>query len=143
MAQATPSKHKQVIERYLEAFNEQDVDALPELVTEDVLVQGLIGADGDVNGIEEYGEWWTETLSGIPDAHIELEDYFESGEKVAARWTFTGTQENDLFDIPATNRSFEITGLAIFRMEDEKIAEKRYQQDDLGMLQQLGIVEEH
>ncbi|MFD1562032.1 ester cyclase [Haloarchaeobius amylolyticus] len=143
MAEATPFKHKQVIQQYLEAFNQQNVDALPEVVTEDVLVQGLIGADGDVNGIEEYGEWWTETLSGFPDAHIEVDDYFESEDRAAARWTFTGTHENDLFGLPATNRSFKITGLALFRMKDGKIAEKRYQQDDLGMLQQLGFVEEH
>lgn len=77
MVKATPSKHKRVIERYLKAFNEQDVDALPELVTEDVLVQGLIGADGDVNGIDEYGDWWRETVSGLPNAHIEVDDYFE------------------------------------------------------------------
>ncbi|WP_318568476.1 ester cyclase [Salinigranum marinum] len=141
MAETRPLEHKQMIERYLTAFNEQDVDASPELVTEDVLAQGLIGADGDVNGIEEYGEWWRETLSGLPDAHIEIDDYLQSGERAAARWTFTGTHEKDLFEIPATNRAFEITALALFRMEGGKIAEKRYRQDDLGMLQQLGIIE--
>jgi steroid delta-isomerase-like uncharacterized protein len=141
MAETTHFEHRQMIERYLGAFNEQDVDALPELVTEDVLVQGLIGADGDVNGIEEYGDWWRETLAGLPDAHIEIDDYFESGNRAAARWTFTGTQEKGLFDLPATNRAFEITGLALFRMEDGKIAEKKYRQDDLGMLRQLGFVE--
>jgi steroid delta-isomerase-like uncharacterized protein len=141
MAETKPFEHRQMIERYLTAFNEQDVDALPKLVTEDVLVQGLIGAEGDVNGIEEYEEWWRETLSGIPDAHIEIDDYFESGERAAARWTFTGTQKEGLFGLPATNRAIQITGLALFRMEDGKIAEKKYQQDDLGMLQQLGIVE--
>lgn len=143
MAETKPFEHKQLIERYLTAFNGKDVDALAELVTEDVLVQGLIGADGDVNGIAEYEEWWRETLSGVPDAHIDVDGYFESEERAAARWTFTGTHEKDLFDLPATNRAFEITGLALFRMEDGKIAEKRYQQDDLGMLQQLGIIEEH
>lgn len=66
-----------------------------------------------------------------------------AGDRAAARWTFTGTHENDFFDLPATNRSFEIIGLALFRMENGKIAEKRYQQNDLGMLQQLGIIEEH
>ncbi|WP_136591241.1 ester cyclase [Salinigranum halophilum] len=142
MAATKPFEHKQMIERYLTAFNEQDVDALPEVVTEDVLVQGLIGADGDVNGIEEYEAWWRETLSGLPDARIEIDDYFESGDRAAARWTFTGTHERALFEIPATNRAFEITGFALFRIEDGKIAEKRYQQDDLGMLQQLGVIEE-
>lgn len=141
MAHATPTEHKEVIERYLDAFNEQDTDALPETVTEDVVVHGLIGADGDVSGIEDYADWGMEMMSGLPDAHIELEDYFESGDRVGARWTLTGTHEGDLFDLPPTGESFEISGLAIFRMDDGKIAEKWYQQDDLGMLQQTGIVE--
>lgn len=141
MAEATPSEHKQVIERYLEAFNEQDVDALPETVAENVVVHGLIGVDGNVTNIDGYAEWGMALMNGIPDAHLELEDYFEAGDKVAARWTVTGTQENELFDMPATNEAFEITGLAIFRMEDGKIAEKWYQQDDLGMFQQTGLVD--
>lgn len=141
MAEASPSEHKQVIERYLEAFNEQDGEALSETVTEDITVHGLIGVDGNVTDIDEYAEWGMAFMGGVPDAHLELEDCFEAGDKVAARWTATGTHENDLFDMPATNESFEITGLAIFRMEDGKIAEKWYQQDDLDMLQQTGLVE--
>ncbi len=142
MAETTAVEHKQVIERYIEAFNEQDLDVLPAVVTEDVHVQGLIGADGDIHGIEEYREWWRETLSGLPDAHLDRTDYLESGDRVATRWIFTGTHEHEMFDIPATNRSFEVRGLSIFRMEQGKIAQKLYQQDDLLMLQQLGILEE-
>jgi hypothetical protein len=32
--------------------------------------------------------------------------------------------------------------MALFRIDDGKIAEKRYRQDDLGMLEQLGLVED-
>lgn len=141
MAEATQTEHKQVIERYLASINEHDPESLPDTVAEDVVVHGLIGADDDINGIEEYGKWGSEMLSGIPDFTIELEDYFESGNKVAARWTLSGTLENGIYDLPATNQAFEITGFVIFRLEDGKIAEKWYQQDDLGMLQQVGIIE--
>jgi steroid delta-isomerase-like uncharacterized protein len=142
MAETTSIEHKPVIERYIKAFNEQDLHVLPEVVTENIHVQGLIGADGDINGIEEYREWWRETLSGLPDAHLDLTDYLETGDRVATRWVFTGTHEHEMFEIPATNRSFEVTGLSIFRMDNGKITEKLYQQDDLLMLQQLGIIEE-
>lgn len=142
MAEAAPEEYRDVIDRYLEGFNEQDLDALQEIVAPDVVVHGLIGVDGDVNGLEEYGEWGLSIFGGIPDAHIEIDDYFVSGNKVASRWTLTGTHDGELFGVPATGESFEITGLAIFRMEDGKIAEKWYQQDDLGMFQQTGVVEE-
>lgn len=141
MSAPAASEFREVIERYLEGFNEQDMEALPETVAPDVVVHGLIGVEGDVNGIEEYGDWATEMFTGMPDAEIELEDLFSVGDKVAARWTVRGTQENELFGLPATGESVEVSGLAIFRMEDGKIAEKWYQQDDLGMLQQTGVVE--
>jgi len=142
MAETTAVEHKQVIERYIDAFNEQDLNVLPEVVTEDVFVQGLIGADGDIDGIEEYHEWWRETLSGLPDAHLDLTDYIESGDRVATRWIFTGTHEHEMFGIPATNQSFEVIGLSLFRMRNGKIAEKLYQQDDHRVLQQLGVIAE-
>lgn len=142
MSNAAPEQYRDVFDRYLEGFNEQDLDALQETVAPDVVVHGLIGVDGDVHGVEEYAEWGLSIFSGIPDAHIEVDDYFVSGDKVASRWTLSGTHEGELFDLPPTGESFEITGLAIFRMEDGNIAEKWYQQDDLGMFQQTGVVDD-
>lgn len=141
MAETASTQHGEVIERYLQGFNEQDPTVLSEVVTEDVVVHGLFGVDGDVHGVDEYGEWAMSMLGGIPDADIEIQEYLETDNRVTVRWTVTGTHQNDLFGLPPTEESFEITGLAIFRMEDGKIAEKWYQQDDLGMLQQTGVVE--
>lgn len=142
MAEIESSEYRDVIDRYVEGFNEQDMDALPEVVADDVVVHGLFGVDGDVHGIEEYGDWAASMLTGIPDARIELDEYHEMEETVSVRWTVSGTHRNDLFGVPPTERSFEIMGLAIFRMEDGKIAEKWYQQDDLGMFRQTGIIED-
>lgn len=141
MTEATPEEYRAVLDQYLEGFNEQDLDAFQETVAPAVVVHGLVGVEGDVNGLDEYGEWGLSIFRGIPDAHIEVEDSFVSGTKVASRWTVTGTHEGELFGVPATGEPFEITGLAIFRMEDGKIAEKWYQQDDLGMFQQTGVVD--
>lgn len=141
MAETASEEHKAVLQRYVEGFNEQDLDALQETVAEDVTVHGLIGVEGPVNDIGEYGEWAMQLFGGIPDAQLQPEEFLVDENKVAVRWSITGTHEGDLFGLPPTNESFEVTGLAIFRMENGKIAEKWYQQDDLGMLQQAGIVE--
>jgi len=62
-------------------------------------------------------------------------------DRVMARWTIAGTHEGELFGIEPTGESIEVEGLALFRMEDGRIAEKRYRQDDLGMLEDLGLIE--
>jgi predicted ester cyclase len=42
--------------------------------------------------------------------------------------------------IPPTGRRVEISGVTINRFSGGKIAEDWYQSDDLGMMQQLGVV---
>lgn len=141
MAEAPPFDHRDVIEQYLEGYNSQDREALPETVSEEIVVHGLPGVEGDVIGLKEYGEWAAEMMTGLPDAHLELHDSFKTEDKGAARWTLSATHENDMFDMPATGEPFDVTGPAVFRMEDGKIAEKWYQQDGLGMLRQVGLVD--
>lgn len=142
MAETASPEYKEVIKRYLEGFNEKDVNALSEVATEDIVVHGLFGVEGTVHGIDEYRDWAMSMMGGIPDAEIELDEYHEMGETVTVRWSVAGTHQDDLFGLPPTDQSFEIMGLAILRMEDGKIAEKWYQQDDLGMLRQTGVIED-
>lgn len=35
------------------------------------------GVDGDVHGVDEYAEWATSMLSGLPDADIEIDEYLD------------------------------------------------------------------
>lgn len=142
MTEATPTEHEQVVQRYLEAYNEKDLEALEETVTDDVVVHGLIGAEGPIQGIEAYKEWAGQIAAGMPDSELSMEDSFAVDDRVGARWTATGTHTGEMFGIEPTEESVEFTGIALFRMEDGKIAEKQYQQDDLGMLQQLGVIPE-
>lgn len=142
MAEATPEDHEQIVQRYVEGYNQKDIDVLDETVTDDIVVHGLIGADGPVRGIDAYKEWAGQMLNGLPDAKIEIQDTFTVDDRVAARWTVRGTHDGDLFGIPPTGEATEVTGLALFRIEDGKIAEKWYQQDDLRLLQQIGAVPE-
>ncbi len=54
--------------------------------------------------------------------------------------THTGTHAGDLMGIPPTGRRIEVSGITISRFAGGKIAEEWHQGDDLGMMQQLGVV---
>jgi steroid delta-isomerase-like uncharacterized protein len=132
-----------VVRRYVEeGYNEKDPTVLRETMTEDVVVHGLVGRDGPVEGLEAYTEYAGELLGAFPDVHGEVHETVVSGDRVIARWTISGTHEGPLFGIDPTGESIEIEGIGLFRMDDGEIAEKRYRQDDLGMLEQLGLVED-
>jgi predicted ester cyclase len=70
---------------------------------------------------------------------VTIEDIVAEGDKVALRTTFRGTHTGELNGIPPTGRQVEVTALNIFRMVNSKAVEQRVVNDDLGMLQQLGL----
>ena len=80
------------------------------------------------------------SLGAFPDARVTVEDQVAEGDKVVSRWTATGTHTGDLMGIPPTERRIEISGITINRFSGGKIAEDWYQSDDLGMMQQLGVI---
>ena len=139
----TESEHEAVIRRYVEeGYNQKDPAAFAETMAEDVVVYGLLGRDEPVEGLDAYGEYAAELVGGFPDAHGEIRDVVVDGDRVTARWTITGTHEGEVFGMEPTGEHIEVEGIALFRIEDGRIAEKRYRQDDLGMLEQLGEVED-
>ena len=69
-----------------------------------------------------------------------MEDVIAEGDKVAARLRFRGTHRGEVQGIAPTGRRVDCTGIVISRMEGGKIAEDWANFDDLGMMQQLGVI---
>jgi len=64
------------------------------------------------------------------------------GDRVMVHWTGHGIQQSEYSGIPATNRPVAFSGVYIFRIEDNKIVEVWNLWDQIGELQQLGILPE-
>ena len=79
-------------------------------------------------------------LGAFPDARVTVEDQIAEGDMVATRWRVTGTHTGELMGIPATGRRSEISGITINCFSGDRIAEDWYQSDDLGIMQQLGVI---
>ncbi len=59
---------------------------------------------------------------------------------VAYRGTLSGTHEGELLGMPATGRRFAVQHMHMLRMREGRSSEHWATRDDLGMLQQLGII---
>ena len=139
-AEQTP---KEIVQRWIhDGYNAGNIDVLRESVTEDVVMYGQPGVEGPLQGREEYLEWATEISKALPDQQIEIHEVVSEGDFVAARVTLTATQDGPLGDIPPTGESFEVDALALIRTDDGRIAEKWFRVDELGMMQQLGVIEQ-
>ena len=51
-----------------------------------------------------------------------------------------GTHTGEMAGIPPTGKSLEFTASDIFQMADGKVTESWHNVDDLGLLQQIGII---
>jgi predicted ester cyclase len=73
----------------------------------------------------------------FPDLSLTCDDIVAAGDKVAVRWTATGTHEGDQLGVPATHRKVTLTGIDIVRIADGRIAERWGEGNGLEMRQQI------
>lgn len=122
-----------------ECVNANRPDTLDIVVDQDVRIHpGTPGAVPDTEGIEELRVAFGRFHDAFPDLHIALDDVIEAADRVAARWTATGTHHGNLAGIPATGRSVRWGGIDIYQLQDGKIVEWWRNDDFVGLLQQLG-----
>lgn len=128
---------KAVVQRTLDAINSGDLTTLGQQFTPDYLDHSRPGLPPGPEGVVQF---FAMARTAMPDLHATIEDLIAEGDRVVARGTITGTQTGDFMDIPATGKRVEIAYIDINRIADGKIAERWANQDDLGMLQQLGVI---
>lgn len=128
---------KQTALQLYELMNAGQVEAIGELVTEDYLEHDPLpgqgtGRDGAIDRFS--------ILVGALAPHFTVEDVIAEGDRVVVRWSNAGTHVGDFAGIPATGRTFQISGIDIYRMEGHLLAEHWHVVDQLAMLGQLGLL---
>jgi predicted ester cyclase len=79
---------------------------------------------------------------GFPDVVSTIEDLIAEGDKVVARWRARATHQGDYVGILPTGKEVEFTGISVYRIEENKIAESWTVEDELGLMRQIGAVAE-
>jgi len=135
----SPETNIATVRRMIEqVYNKRRLDLIEEFFTVDI-VQHIVGYPSST-GLEELRKNIAMGLNGFPDFRLIVEDEIAAGDKVAARWTMTGTQKGEAFGIPATGRQVRHSGMTFYRLSNAKIAELWFLADTLGMMQQLGVI---
>ncbi len=132
--------NKAVVNRLINEFvNEGDESVADELLAPDY-VRYDPDAPSGVQGPEEFKEMVGMLQSAFPDGEIHIDEMIAEGDLVVFHGTERGTHEGEFMGHEPTGQTFEITGLAMHRVEDGHITETWANWDMLGLLQQLGIV---
>lgn len=93
-----------------------------------------------LHGRDEFKEMWSDLHTGYPDFHIDIHDIFADGDKVAVRFTMTGTNTGPLSGMPATGKPVTIKELGLFRFRGERIEEIWFMTDSMAIGKQLGFI---
>jgi len=130
---------KTLIRRFVEeAFNRGNLDVADEIYATNFISHEPTGPE---ERSPEYVKQFVNTYrTAFPDGHTTIEDLIAEGDEVAYRWTYRGTHQGEFIGIAPTGKGVIITGITISRISGGRIAEEWNNFDQLGMLQQLGVV---
>jgi steroid delta-isomerase-like uncharacterized protein len=108
-----------LLERFAEAWNRHDLDALMSMMMDDCVFDASAGPE--VNGHRHQGQQavraaFAAVYEMFPDAHWAAARHFIAGNRGVSEWTFTGTRRD--------GTRVEVTGCDLFTLRDGKIAVK-------------------
>jgi predicted ester cyclase len=78
--------------------------------------------------------------AAFPDFHYTLEHEVSEGDMVVVRGTYHLTHTGEFFGIAPTGKQVTSTGMHLFRIAEGKFMEHWCNNDDLGVMRQLGVI---
>ncbi len=89
---------------------------------------------------EGHGQFGAMFYDAFPDIHHTIGATIAEEDRVAVRFTLSGTHEGEFMGVPATGRSVVVPAIAILKTEGGKVTELHGQFDAVGLMQQLGAI---
>ena len=78
--------------------------------------------------------------SAFPRYKLTIEDMIAEEDKVAVRATFQSIHRGEFMGIQPTSKEVTISGMLIYRIANGKIVEHWMNFDNMGLMEQLGVV---
>jgi predicted ester cyclase len=137
MSEDLKTKFRPVVD---EAWNRGNLDVLDELHSAEYIEHH--SPFPDIEGLEAFKQMIAGVRRAYPDFHLTIHDLINEGDKLAVRWSWKGThsRKSPMLKIPPTGKQVTVNGSHILHSHQGKLIEGWQISDDLGLLQQLGVV---
>jgi steroid delta-isomerase-like uncharacterized protein len=133
-------ENKALARRVIEQmFNEGNLDVADELLALDY-VDHDPSLPEDVHGPEGFKQYVGMYRSAFSDLHVQIEDQLAEGDRVATRWTGTGTHDGELAGIAPTGKRVTVPGMEIVRIANGRLVEGWEGYDSGTLMRQLGVM---
>ena len=113
----TSEATRAAVDRFNEAFNRHDADAVAALLTDDTVFEDTSPApDGQrIEGKAAVAEFWRGWFGRNSDAKFEAEEMIVSGDRAVVRWVYRKMRNG---------QPWHIRGVDVFTVRDGKVAAK-------------------
>ena len=132
-------ENKAVVRRFFEELLSTDNFA----VADEILSSGFhfyFAGSPDPMNLEQYKEFLVARRAAFPDRRFVIEDMIAEEDKVSARFTMWGTHKGEFRGLAPSGREVTMSGIDMIRLAEGKMVEDRVEVDQLGMMQQLGVI---
>jgi steroid delta-isomerase-like uncharacterized protein len=134
----TPDDREQLIRRTNdELWNKGNVEVCDEVYSTH---SSIHNPSFPVNGVKGLKDQVRELRAAQPDLRLDVLDVLVAGDMTAIRYTMGGTAKGEFSGLPATGKSYKMSGITIDKWADDQIVEEWSNFDLLGALQQVGII---
>jgi steroid delta-isomerase-like uncharacterized protein len=135
---ASPAGNKAIIRHWIEqGINQGNLAMADKLFAANFVAHT---PQGDVQGVPEGPKQAVVTLrNAFPDIRFTISDQIAEGDKVATRWTASGTHEREFMGAAPTGKRITFSAIYVYRLARGKIVEVWTMSDTWGLLQQLGF----
>jgi predicted ester cyclase len=131
--------NKDAVRRFVEGVNQGNLDALDNIVAPDFKDHQPL-PPGLPSGLAGLKAFFAAQRTAFPDLKITINDITADGDKVWDRLTVRATNTGAFMGMPPTGKQVTVEVLDITRFAGGKAVEHWGVADNLGMMQQLGVV---
>ena len=138
----TPEQNNAIaVEFFDSVWNKGDFSVLDTLIDPEADDHSTVGGKPKTEkGSASFRAIVSMFRSAMPDIHLTIDDEIYTGDKVVHRWHLVGTDKGGVMGMPPSGKQLTFSGTTVVRMKEGKIVERWANVDELGLLQQLGVV---
>lgn len=136
-----PEANKAAARRYFdEVINQGGLDAIDEMMSADIAFM-IPTLPDPVRGRDGMKLFVSGLRTSFPDIRFQAELLVASANRVAARYSMTGTQRGEFLGIPPTNNAVTDEGTTLFHFLSGQIVRVWVAEDSLGLVRQLNVAQ--
>ena len=134
-------KNKEIVQRvFEEVWNKGNLDVADDCIAAGFMRHDPTAPDENWGTLDNFKQEAEGVRNAFPEQRMNIEDIIAEGDRVAIRFTSTGTHKGELNGVPATGNTIDVTGYEILRIKNGKIAEWWHLGDMFTLMGQLGLL---